>query len=90
MVTTRQPFCLSALVTRRSRRLLISIFVVQKTAFVRGSFARGQFRWPCQKQPFTKIAVFLDLMEKSGCPGRLLSFRRYFSPNSRRNVPTLS
>jgi hypothetical protein len=56
MVRTRQPFCLKARATRRSRRLLICIFLFQKATFVWGSFARAQLRWPCQKPSGTSAS----------------------------------
>lgn len=88
-VTTLQPACLSFRAARRSRFLFVAIFRHQKSELVVGSLALVQLTCPCQRQPFTKMATFARLIAKSGLPGSVLSFLRYFTPSPRKRAATL-
>lgn len=81
-VSTRKPSRLSSLAFLASLLRLPAIFAVQNVALVYGilptapPFVFRQFGWPCQKHPWTKIAQFRDLFERSGRPGREGEFDR--------------
>lgn len=79
ITTQRIPafFNRSSVVASRSR--LPRIFFSQNSAFVLGSVPREQL-CPCQKQPWTKIAVLNLGTWMSGFPGRRRSLSRYRTP----------
>ena len=65
ILITVHPSRLNDCVTRRSRRLLVLILLLQNSVFVRGKYLH---RHPCQKQPSTKSAILRPGQAKSGLP----------------------
>lgn len=79
-----------------SRSLFLRILATQNSWFVVGILQQAELsmllastRWPCQKQPFTKMQVLYFLSTKSGCPGSRLWLSLYLKPlfhNPRRTI----
>jgi hypothetical protein len=84
ILKTFHPSRLSSRTTRRSRFLLVSIFLRQNSGLVRGKYLQLQ---PCQKHPSTKTAIFLAGHAKSGLPTtrQCLRYPRSFADHS--NLP---
>jgi hypothetical protein len=85
----RHPSFFNALWLNRSRFLFTSIFFIQKLAFDFGMVIRLQARCPCQKHPLTKTTLWRLGNEKSGVPGKLLSFALYLNLRARNIEATI-
>ena len=80
MVMTRHPDEISATTSWESRFLFLIIFWYQKAVLDFGITKSLQPSWPCQKQPFTKIAVLYLGSTISGLPGSSFTWSRYRNP----------
>jgi hypothetical protein len=88
MTVTFHPIRFSARHAAASRRLFRANLFCQKARLVRGSAARRQFVWPCQKQPWTKIASFAGRRITSGVPGSALQLKAARTPILRTSART--
>ena len=79
---THQPISLNFLCCLTSRLLFFPIFVFQNTLLVLGRLALKQFRWPCQKQPFTNNTTLIFGRTASGDPGRSFLCHSGLKPSS--------
>jgi hypothetical protein len=82
-INTLSPLRLSSRIARASRERFLANFERQKPSLFRGTVARLQFVWWCQKHPFTKIAQRFEAFAKSGEPGKVLTFFLYRIPSPR-------
>ena len=84
-----QPIARNSSRTRASRALFRFSFSVHHSTRVRGGRNSGQPSCPCQKQPFTKIAVLYLRNTISGVPGRRFTFTRKRKPQWNRYLRTI-
>ena len=84
-----QPIARNSSRTRASRALFRFSFSVHHSTRVRGGRNSGQPSCPCQKQPFTKIAVLYLRNTRSGVPGRRFTFTRKRKPQWNRYLRTI-
>ena len=93
---TRKPRALNWWHLVASRRLLSCNFCFQKRFLDFGTrepappFVLGQFLWPCQKHPFTKIAHRRVRFARSADPGRSRFRIRYRIPRAATSLRTSS
>lgn len=79
-ITFHPSFC-SLAIFSLSRLWLYVILSFQKSVFVLGMLDFLQFSCPCQKHPFTNMAVLNLGRTISGCPYRFFTLILYLNPS---------
>jgi len=87
-IKTLNPRRLRLRTARASRERFAANLERQNASLFRGTVARRQFVWWCQKHPFTKMAQRFDTFAKSGEPGSAFTFFLYRAPSPRSVRPT--